>query len=200
MMLSRFLDLITLSLPSATTTQCVERSWPGWLSKHPIIYIIYWNPSIHIIPKLFYLWAVSNLPFFLLRGKWCADCLMIDGLVGQCGEHLTNLWKRDEGGTGQYPPPTLHVSRNLYTAFQLNRLGFCFARISFSAFGSAGPVGHLSTGQHWWSCQTCHCILKWSQLASPNCQYFADQKMFQSYWILLPVWALTCSSRWFTCC
>lgn len=46
----------------------------------------------------------------LLRNKWCADCLMIDGLVGQCGEHLTNLWKRDEGGTGQYPPPTLHVS------------------------------------------------------------------------------------------
>ncbi|MEQ2164623.1 hypothetical protein GOODEAATRI_008529, partial [Goodea atripinnis] len=38
-----------------------------------------------------------------------SDCLMIDGLVGQCGERLTNLWKRDEGGTGQYPPPTLHV-------------------------------------------------------------------------------------------
>lgn len=34
---------------------------------------------------------------------------MIDGLVGQCGERLTNLWRRDEGGTGQYPPPTLHV-------------------------------------------------------------------------------------------
>lgn len=38
---------------------------------------------------------------------------MIDGLVGQCGEHLSNLWKRDEGGTGQYPPPTLHVSFSL---------------------------------------------------------------------------------------
>uniref|UniRef100_A0A673BWG4 AT hook containing transcription factor 1 n=1 Tax=Sphaeramia orbicularis TaxID=375764 RepID=A0A673BWG4_9TELE len=45
----------------------------------------------------------------LAKGKWCADCLMIDGLVGQCGEGLSNLWKRDEGGTGQYPPPTLHV-------------------------------------------------------------------------------------------
>lgn len=44
------------------------------------------------------------------RGKWCADCLMIDGLISHCGERLTNLWKRDEGGTGQYPPPTLHVS------------------------------------------------------------------------------------------
>uniref|UniRef100_A0A8C5CNK7 AT hook containing transcription factor 1 n=1 Tax=Gadus morhua TaxID=8049 RepID=A0A8C5CNK7_GADMO len=46
----------------------------------------------------------------LTRGKWCADCLMIDGLVSQCGERLVNLWKRDDGGTGQYPPPTLHVS------------------------------------------------------------------------------------------
>lgn len=46
----------------------------------------------------------------LLRGKWCADCLMIDGLVAQCGARLVDLWKRDEGGTGQYPPPTLHVS------------------------------------------------------------------------------------------
>uniref|UniRef100_A0A8C5APF4 AT hook containing transcription factor 1 n=1 Tax=Gadus morhua TaxID=8049 RepID=A0A8C5APF4_GADMO len=44
----------------------------------------------------------------LTRGKWCADCLMIDGLVSQCGERLVNLWKRDDGGTGQYPPPTLH--------------------------------------------------------------------------------------------
>lgn len=34
---------------------------------------------------------------------------MIDGLVAQCGERLSELWKRDEGGTGQYPPPSLHV-------------------------------------------------------------------------------------------
>ncbi|XP_062277376.1 protein ELYS isoform X2 [Scomber scombrus] len=50
----------------------------------------------------------------LAKSKWCADCLMIDGLVGQCGEHLTNLWKRDEGGTGQYPPPTLHALLDIY--------------------------------------------------------------------------------------
>ncbi|XP_049454990.1 protein ELYS isoform X2 [Epinephelus fuscoguttatus] len=50
----------------------------------------------------------------LAKGKWCADCLMIDGLVGQCGEHLINLWKRDEGGTGQYPPPTLHALLDIY--------------------------------------------------------------------------------------
>ncbi|XP_075965904.1 uncharacterized protein ahctf1 isoform X2 [Anarhichas minor] len=50
----------------------------------------------------------------LAKGKWCADCLMIDGLVGQCGESLTNLWKRDEGGTGQYPPPTLHALLDIY--------------------------------------------------------------------------------------
>ncbi|XP_071368388.1 protein ELYS isoform X1 [Centroberyx affinis] len=50
----------------------------------------------------------------LAKGKWCADCLMIDGLVGQCGERLVNLWKRDEGGTGQYPPPTLHALLDIY--------------------------------------------------------------------------------------
>ncbi|XP_051235126.1 protein ELYS isoform X7 [Dicentrarchus labrax] len=50
----------------------------------------------------------------LAKGKWCADCLMIDGLVRQCGERLTNLWKRDDGGTGQYPPPTLHALLDIY--------------------------------------------------------------------------------------
>uniref|UniRef100_A0A665V9W7 AT hook containing transcription factor 1 n=1 Tax=Echeneis naucrates TaxID=173247 RepID=A0A665V9W7_ECHNA len=50
----------------------------------------------------------------LAKGKWCADCLMIDGLVGQCGERLINLWKRDEGGTGLYPPPTLHALLDIY--------------------------------------------------------------------------------------
>ncbi|XP_034535275.1 protein ELYS isoform X2 [Notolabrus celidotus] len=50
----------------------------------------------------------------LAKGKWCADCLMIDGLVGQCGERLTSLWKRDEGGTGLYPPPSLHALLDIY--------------------------------------------------------------------------------------
>ncbi|XP_047436252.1 protein ELYS isoform X2 [Mugil cephalus] len=50
----------------------------------------------------------------LAKGKWRADCLMIDGLVGQCGERLTKLWKRDDGGTGQYPPPTLHALLDIY--------------------------------------------------------------------------------------
>uniref|UniRef100_A0A8C5GNV9 AT hook containing transcription factor 1 n=1 Tax=Gouania willdenowi TaxID=441366 RepID=A0A8C5GNV9_GOUWI len=50
----------------------------------------------------------------LAKGKWCADCLMIDGLVSQCGERLASLWKRDEGGTGQYPPPSLHALLDIY--------------------------------------------------------------------------------------
>uniref|UniRef100_A0AAR2JXJ7 ELYS-like domain-containing protein n=1 Tax=Pygocentrus nattereri TaxID=42514 RepID=A0AAR2JXJ7_PYGNA len=50
----------------------------------------------------------------LAKDKWSADCLMIDGLVAQCGERLTELWKRDEGGTGQYPPPSLHALLDLY--------------------------------------------------------------------------------------
>ncbi|KAF7703994.1 protein ELYS [Silurus meridionalis] len=50
----------------------------------------------------------------LSKDKWNADCLMIDGLVAQCGERLSELWKRDEGGTGQYPPPSLHALLDLY--------------------------------------------------------------------------------------
>ncbi|XP_076011542.1 uncharacterized protein ahctf1 isoform X2 [Genypterus blacodes] len=50
----------------------------------------------------------------LAKGKWCADCLMVDGLVNHCGERLVHLWKRDEGGTGQYPPPTLHALLDIY--------------------------------------------------------------------------------------
>uniref|UniRef100_A0A671RZ51 Protein ELYS-like n=1 Tax=Sinocyclocheilus anshuiensis TaxID=1608454 RepID=A0A671RZ51_9TELE len=48
------------------------------------------------------------------RDKWCADCLMIDGLVSQCGERLAELWKRDEGGMGPYPPPSLHALLDIY--------------------------------------------------------------------------------------
>nr|XP_061796461.1 protein ELYS-like [Nerophis lumbriciformis] len=50
----------------------------------------------------------------MAKDKWCGDCLMIDNLVGQCGEPLTNLWKRDEGGTGRYPPRTIHALLDIY--------------------------------------------------------------------------------------
>lgn len=49
---------------------------------------------------------------------------MIDSLVGQCGEPLANLWKRDEGGTGQYPPLSLHVSDELTSHCLLSALVF----------------------------------------------------------------------------
>lgn len=42
-------------------------------------------------------------------GKWNSDYLMIDGMVSQLGDRVEKLWKRDEGGTGKYPPPSLHV-------------------------------------------------------------------------------------------
>uniref|UniRef100_A0A6Q2YU14 AT hook containing transcription factor 1 n=1 Tax=Esox lucius TaxID=8010 RepID=A0A6Q2YU14_ESOLU len=51
---------------------------------------------------------------YVHRGKWCADCLMIDGLVAQCGDRLVDLWKRDVGGTGQYPPSSLHALLDIY--------------------------------------------------------------------------------------
>ncbi|XP_036405490.1 protein ELYS [Megalops cyprinoides] len=50
----------------------------------------------------------------LSRGKWCADCLMIDGLVAQFADRIEDLWKRDDGGTGVYPPPTLHALLDIY--------------------------------------------------------------------------------------
>ncbi|XP_048213471.1 protein ELYS isoform X2 [Perognathus longimembris pacificus] len=48
------------------------------------------------------------------RGKWNHDCLMIDGLVAQLGDQVEKLWKRDEGGTGKYPPASLHALLDIY--------------------------------------------------------------------------------------
>ncbi|KAB1258824.1 Protein ELYS [Camelus dromedarius] len=45
----------------------------------------------------------------LSRGKWNPDYLMIDGMVSQLGDRVEKLWKRDEGGTGKYPPTSLHT-------------------------------------------------------------------------------------------
>nr|XP_028580003.1 protein ELYS isoform X1 [Podarcis muralis]XP_028580004.1 protein ELYS isoform X1 [Podarcis muralis] len=50
----------------------------------------------------------------LSRGKWNPDCLMIDGLISQLGHSVVKLWQRDDGGTGKYPPPTLHALLDLY--------------------------------------------------------------------------------------
>lgn len=80
----------------------------------------------------------ASLCCCVLRGKLCADCLMIDGLVAQCGERLSSLWKRDEGGTGLYPPPTLHVSINsvyIILCFWLfNLYLILLARLNFNLF------------------------------------------------------------------
>ncbi|XP_023374324.1 protein ELYS isoform X1 [Otolemur garnettii] len=50
----------------------------------------------------------------LSRGKWNPDCLMIDGMVSLLGDQVEKLWKRDEGGTGKYPPPSLHALFDIY--------------------------------------------------------------------------------------
>lgn len=55
-------------------------------------------------------YSVQGLAPFCCRGKWDSDCLMIDGMVSQLGEQVEKLWRRDEGGTGKYPPVSLHVS------------------------------------------------------------------------------------------
>ncbi|XP_031246926.1 protein ELYS isoform X2 [Mastomys coucha] len=48
------------------------------------------------------------------RGKWNHDCLLIDGLVSQLGDEVEKLWKRDEGGTGRYPPASIHALLDIY--------------------------------------------------------------------------------------
>ncbi|XP_065536193.1 protein ELYS-like [Lathamus discolor] len=50
----------------------------------------------------------------LSGGKWDSDCLMIDGMVSQLGGQVEKLWQRDEGGTGKYPPASLHALLDLY--------------------------------------------------------------------------------------
>lgn len=52
------------------------------------------------------------------RGKWNHDCLMIDGLVSQLGDQVEKLWKRDEGGTGKYPPASIHVGYSNMESFK----------------------------------------------------------------------------------
>ncbi|XP_064326816.1 protein ELYS-like [Phalacrocorax carbo] len=39
---------------------------------------------------------------------------MVDGMVSQLGDQAEKLWRREEGGTGKYPPPGLHALLELY--------------------------------------------------------------------------------------
>uniref|UniRef100_A0A6J0T8E9 Protein ELYS isoform X1 n=2 Tax=Pogona vitticeps TaxID=103695 RepID=A0A6J0T8E9_9SAUR len=58
----------------------------------------------------------------LSRGKWNPDCLMIDGLISQLGDLVVKLWQRDGGGTGKYPPPSLHALLDLYLSENIDEL------------------------------------------------------------------------------
>uniref|UniRef100_A0A4W3K5N7 AT-hook containing transcription factor 1 n=1 Tax=Callorhinchus milii TaxID=7868 RepID=A0A4W3K5N7_CALMI len=55
-----------------------------------------------------------------LERRWCSDCLMIDGVVSEIGDHLEQLWRQDEGGTGKYPPSTLHALLDVYLLENVN--------------------------------------------------------------------------------
>jgi hypothetical protein len=46
---------------------------------------------------------------------------MIDGLVSQLGDEVEKLWKRDEGGTGRYPPASIHVGHSDTEPLTVNR-------------------------------------------------------------------------------
>ncbi|XP_070561837.1 protein ELYS-like [Ptychodera flava] len=43
-----------------------------------------------------------------------SDILMIDGMVSQIGQSLQSLWSKEEGGTGRFPPPSLHAVLDMY--------------------------------------------------------------------------------------
>ncbi|XP_077998282.1 protein ELYS-like [Glandiceps talaboti] len=50
-----------------------------------------------------------------LCGPSCdSDILLIDGIVSQLGQPLYSLWLKEEGGTGRYPPPSLHAVLDMY--------------------------------------------------------------------------------------
>lgn len=40
------------------------------------------------------------------------DLLLIDGMVNNMGPAVSDLWMK-EGGSGLYPPPSLHVSYSI---------------------------------------------------------------------------------------
>ncbi|XP_071506406.1 protein ELYS-like [Diadema antillarum] len=51
----------------------------------------------------------------MCRNDTMGDIMLIDGLVGEAGVALTSLWDRkEEGGTGIYPPPSLHALLDMY--------------------------------------------------------------------------------------
>ncbi|MEE6475466.1 hypothetical protein FKM82_010755 [Ascaphus truei] len=50
----------------------------------------------------------------LSRGKWNTSSLMIDGMISQFGDGIGQLFSRDEGSTGKYPPASLHALLDLY--------------------------------------------------------------------------------------
>uniref|UniRef100_A0A6Q2YTQ0 AT hook containing transcription factor 1 n=1 Tax=Esox lucius TaxID=8010 RepID=A0A6Q2YTQ0_ESOLU len=79
--------------------------------------VVLWFCRTGLLPEVSgknMIWGVRMTGLYVHRGKWCADCLMIDGLVAQCGDRLVDLWKRDVGGTGQYPPSSLHALLDIY--------------------------------------------------------------------------------------
>uniref|UniRef100_A0A452UEL0 AT-hook containing transcription factor 1 n=1 Tax=Ursus maritimus TaxID=29073 RepID=A0A452UEL0_URSMA len=65
------------------------------------------STPLYILMQTFFNWCH-------LVGKWNPDCLMIDEMVSQLGDGVERLWKRDEGGTGKYPPSSLHALLDIY--------------------------------------------------------------------------------------
>ncbi|XP_053918333.1 protein ELYS-like [Cuculus canorus] len=75
----------------------------------------------------------------LSRGKCNSDCLMIDGIVSYVGDQLEKLWKKEKGGTGKYPPSSLHALLDLYLLESIEE-PYKHAIVSFLVILNAPPV------------------------------------------------------------
>ncbi|KAM6407339.1 LOW QUALITY PROTEIN: protein ELYS-like [Pluvialis apricaria] len=86
----------------------------------------------------------------LSRGTWDSDCLMIDGMVSQLGDQVEKLWRRDEGGTGKYPPASLH--QTIYLLLDIMRSFPNKTETSVDSFPTAFaiPWGFVKLVQGFW--------------------------------------------------
>ncbi|KAK3099666.1 hypothetical protein FSP39_007744 [Pinctada imbricata] len=101
-----------------------------YIQQHLVI--VLWFVSARLLPEMDdtedlmahqFSYPISNLSYaYKIRRqeiqKVCSnaetsDVLTIDGLIEQAGQPLKDLWNR-EGGTGMYPPPSLHALLSIY--------------------------------------------------------------------------------------
>ena len=61
---------------------------------------------------------IEMLLFLFSSDESQTNLLLIDGLIDDIGAPVKSLWEK-EGGTGLYPPPSIHVSNRKPISFRL---------------------------------------------------------------------------------